>query len=55
VRKGADPYLVAEQLLISPACGLGSIDPFLSEPILRLLNNLSGYIRSIDHVGGKNH
>jgi len=28
VRKGADPYLVAEQLLISPACGLGSIDPF---------------------------
>lgn len=54
-RKGADPDLLSEQLLISPSCGLGTLDPSSADQIFRLLKELSGHIRSIPPQGGKNH
>jgi methionine synthase II (cobalamin-independent) len=45
VKKGASRDLISEQLLLSPSCGLGTLDPKISEKIFRLLADLSGYIR----------
>jgi methionine synthase II (cobalamin-independent) len=41
VRKGLDYDLITENLLLSPSCGMGSLDPQKSEKILRLLSETS--------------
>ena len=45
VKKGIDKDLLAERLLISPACGLGTLDPAKAEGIFKLLAEVSGLIR----------
>jgi methionine synthase II (cobalamin-independent) len=45
VKKGASRDLLSEQLLLSPSCGLGTLDVKTSENIFRLLSGLSAYIR----------
>ncbi|MFH0918517.1 MAG: hypothetical protein V1830_05225 [Candidatus Omnitrophota bacterium] len=45
VKKGIDRQLLLERLLISPACGLGTLDAQKTEGILRLLNQTSLFIR----------
>jgi methionine synthase II (cobalamin-independent) len=45
VKKGASRDLLSEQLLLSPSCGLGTLDVKTSEHIFRLLAGLSAYIR----------
>ncbi|HNQ51338.1 MAG TPA: methionine synthase [Candidatus Omnitrophota bacterium] len=44
--KGADRALLAEQLLISPSCGLGALEPAAADLIFRLLNGLSTHMRA---------
>jgi hypothetical protein len=39
---GLDRDMVAERSLVTPACGVGSIEPALAEEILALLSRLSG-------------
>jgi methionine synthase II (cobalamin-independent) len=48
VRKGASRDFISEQLLLSPSCGLGTLDEKTSEKIFRLLSGLSAYIRKAD-------
>lgn len=45
VKKGIDRQLLLERLMISPACGLGSLDAQKAEGILILLNQASSFIR----------
>jgi methionine synthase II (cobalamin-independent) len=45
VRKGADRALISEQLLLSPSCGLGTLQPGVAEGIFSVLGELSAYIR----------
>jgi methionine synthase II (cobalamin-independent) len=45
VKKGIDRTLLLERLLISPACGLGTLDAQATEGILRLLDQTSQFIR----------
>ncbi|MDO8488964.1 MAG: methionine synthase [Candidatus Omnitrophota bacterium] len=45
VKKGIDRDLLLERLLISPACGLGTLDARKAEEILSLLNQTSAFIR----------
>ncbi|MHB8154694.1 MAG: uroporphyrinogen decarboxylase/cobalamine-independent methonine synthase family protein [Candidatus Omnitrophota bacterium] len=45
VKKGIDRQLLLERLLISPACGLGTLDTQKAEGILSLLNQTSLFIR----------
>lgn len=45
VKKGIDRQLLLERLLISPACGLGTLDAQKAEGILNLLNQTSLFIR----------
>jgi len=45
IKKGIDRQLLLERLLISPACGLGTLDTQKSEGILKLLNQTSQFIR----------
>ena len=45
VKKGIDRQLLLERLLISPACGLGTLDAQKAEGILTLLNQTSLLIR----------
>jgi methionine synthase II (cobalamin-independent) len=45
VKKGIDRQLLLERLLISPACGLGTLDARKAEGILNLLNQTSLFIR----------
>lgn len=45
VKKGIDRQLLLERLLISPACGLGTLDAQKAEGILSLLNQTSQFIR----------
>lgn len=45
VKKGIDRQLLLERLLISPACGLGTLDARKAEGILSLLNQTSAFIR----------
>ena len=45
VKKGIDRQLLLERLLISPACGLGTMDAWKAEGILTLLNQTSLFIR----------
>ena len=45
VKKGIDRNLLLERLLISPACGLGTLDKQKAEGILNLLNQTSAFIR----------
>ncbi|MDP2831049.1 MAG: hypothetical protein Q8O02_02215, partial [Candidatus Omnitrophota bacterium] len=44
-KKGIDRQLLLERLLISPACGLGTLDVQKAEGILSLLNQTSLFIR----------
>ncbi|MCU0652513.1 MAG: methionine synthase [Candidatus Omnitrophica bacterium] len=44
-KKGVDEELAWENLLLAPACGLGSLDPLKAEKILRLLSETSALIR----------
>jgi len=44
-KKGLDRQLLLERLMISPACGLGSLSPWYAEGILELLNQTSAFIR----------
>lgn len=44
-KKGVDNNLLLENLLISPACGLGSLDLDKAEKILRLLSETSQLLR----------
>jgi hypothetical protein len=39
---GLDPELVAGNSILTPACGMGSMDPSLSDRVLNLLSGLSG-------------
>ena len=45
VKKGIDRQLLLERLLISPACGLGTLDVQKAEGIFNLLNQTSLFIR----------
>jgi methionine synthase II (cobalamin-independent) len=45
VKKGLNRQLLLERLLISPACGLGTLDTQKAEGILTLLNQTSLFIR----------
>ncbi len=45
VKKGIDRQLLLERLMISPACGLGTLDAQKAEGILNLLNQTSVFIR----------
>jgi methionine synthase II (cobalamin-independent) len=45
VQKGASRALVSEQLLVSPSCGLGTLQPGAAEQIFSVLGDLSAYIR----------
>jgi len=45
VKKGIDRNLLLERLMISPACGLGTLDDRKAEGILSLLNQTSAFIR----------
>ena len=45
IKKGVDKGLLLRQMLISPSCGLGSLDTAISEKILNLLSETSSFIR----------
>ncbi|MEI6832238.1 MAG: hypothetical protein WCK61_05980 [Candidatus Omnitrophota bacterium] len=45
VKKGIDRELLLERLMISPACGLGTLDVKAAEGILTLLSQTSAFIR----------
>lgn len=45
IKKGVDKDLLLKQMLVSPSCGLGSLDTGNSEKILRLLSETSSFIR----------
>lgn len=45
VKKGLDRDLLLENLIISPACGLGTLDTKKSEGIFKLLSETSSFIR----------
>ena len=45
VKKGIDQELLLERLMISPACGLGTLEVQAAEGILSLLNQTSAFIR----------
>ena len=45
VKKGIDRQLLLERLMLSPACGLGTLDALKAEGILSLLNQTSVFIR----------
>jgi methionine synthase II (cobalamin-independent) len=45
IKKGIDRQLLLERLMISPACGLGTLDTQKAEGILNLLNQTSSFIR----------
>lgn len=45
VKKGLDQELLSSNLLISPACGLGSLEPRAAEHILGLLSDTALYLR----------
>jgi len=44
-KKGIDPELLKENLLISPACGLGTFTPQKAESIFALLSETSNFIQ----------
>lgn len=44
-KKGCDRNLLLKGLLISPSCGLGTLEPEKSEKILKLLSDTSEFIR----------
>jgi len=44
-KKGVDNSLLSERLLISPACGLGTLDPEKAKAIFELLSKISEKIR----------
>jgi len=45
VKKGLDKDLLLERLLVSPACGLGALEPDKSEKIFKLLSEVSFSLR----------
>lgn len=45
-KKGLDRDLLSEQLLLSPACGLGSLEPNKAKDIFKLLSKISEKARS---------
>jgi methionine synthase II (cobalamin-independent) len=44
-KKGLDKNLLLDKLIISPSCGLGTLDTDKSEAILKLLSRTSAFIR----------
>lgn len=44
VKKGVEEKLLLENLMISPACGLGTFEPAKSEQIFKLLSETSAFI-----------
>ncbi|MCX5702070.1 MAG: hypothetical protein NTW64_03715 [Candidatus Omnitrophica bacterium] len=44
-KKGLDKDLLLDKLLVSPSCGLGTLDPEKSDKIFRLLSEVSSSIR----------
>jgi methionine synthase II (cobalamin-independent) len=44
VKKGLEEKLLLESLMISPSCGLGTLEPQKAEQILRLLSEASAFI-----------
>jgi methionine synthase II (cobalamin-independent) len=47
IKKGLDKELVLERLLLSPSCGLGTLDTQKAEAILELLSQTSSEIREL--------
>ena len=45
VKKGVDRQLLSDRMMISPACGLGSLDEQKTESILSLLKDTSEFIK----------
>lgn len=45
-KKGVDRGLLSSNLLITPACGLGTLDISMAEKIFRLLSETSGLLRT---------
>ena len=46
IKKGVDRTLVSEQLLVSPSCGLGTLQPGVAQQIFSVLGELSASIRN---------
>jgi len=46
VKKGVNKGLAADNLLVSPSCGLGALDPLKAEKILKLLFEASAILRN---------
>ena len=53
VKKGVDPELLTRQMMLSPSCGLGALDPALPEGIFSLLNEISSFVRTAPFQGLK--
>lgn len=53
VNKGVDGDLLLRQMLVSPSCGLGSLNTEISEKILKLLSETSSFIREATTYGTK--
>jgi methionine synthase II (cobalamin-independent) len=45
-KKGVERNLLENQLLVSPACGLGTLEPAKAEPILKLLAETSALLKN---------
>ncbi|MDI6605787.1 MAG: methionine synthase, partial [Candidatus Omnitrophota bacterium] len=45
VKKGVDKKVVCDNLILSPACGLGAMETLKAEQIFRLLSKLSAKIK----------
>jgi len=45
VKKGLDKDMLQKQMFLSPACGLGSLEPEKAEKIFKLLSETSAFIR----------
>jgi methionine synthase II (cobalamin-independent) len=50
IKKGVDKHRLSENLLLSPACGLGMLGVEQAEKIFRLLSKVSGKIREKESV-----
>ena len=45
IKKGLDKDLLWNSLMLSPSCGLGTLDTARSEKIFSLLQEISAYVR----------
>lgn len=46
-KKGIDKKALLNNLLLTPACGMGTLDPVKSERILKMLSEISGEVRKV--------